>query len=93
MLDNDEQQMFTRRASFTEKSKERLEMYRRQSLQQNSDDGKETNKNTHTHTNLFSLYIRYLTLSMKVKMLDKFREERDNHFLSIQIRYNILFLN
>ena len=38
--DNDDSQQFTRRLSFTEKTKQRLEIYRRRSLQQFHDDGR-----------------------------------------------------
>ncbi|CAF1680120.1 unnamed protein product, partial [Adineta ricciae] len=38
--DNDNSQQFTRRLSFTEKTKQRLEIYRRRSLQQFHDDGR-----------------------------------------------------
>ena len=53
--DDEQQQTFTRRASFTEKSKERLEIYRRRSLPQNPDDGK------------IRFIVHSLLMSMKVK--------------------------
>ena len=90
MLEDDEQLMFTRQTSFTEKSKERLEIYRRRSLQQNSDDGKHNKRERKKTTHLSSHCTWIFNMSMKVKKLGKVREERDNHFLSIQIRYNIL---
>lgn len=57
--DDDDEQTFTRRASFTEKSKERLEIYRRRSLPQNPDDGK-------IKTIHFIVHIHFI-MSMKVK--------------------------
>lgn len=53
--EDDEQQTFTRRASFTEKIKERLEIYRLRSLPQNPDDGK------------IRFIVHSLHMSMKVK--------------------------
>jgi hypothetical protein len=49
MIEKDEQQYFTRYSSFTEKTKQRLEIYRRRSLPQTHYDSKS------------SLYIYILT--------------------------------
>jgi hypothetical protein len=39
-FNKENEQYFTRRFSFTEKTKQRLEFYRRRSLQQTNDDGR-----------------------------------------------------
>ncbi len=70
------QNLTSRRSSFTEKTKRRLEIYRHRSLQQtNDDDGRLSNS---TFWFCIIMKVRSSTSSM-----------RDNDFVQIQIIYNI----
>lgn len=73
-LDDDDDaglQQFTRRASFTEKCKQRLELYRRRSLPQANDDGRWPLAKVRSSTKLddkqrfVRIQIRYTTQAIK----------------------------